>query len=140
MSVPVKSWLVAALVAGVVTAGCGGPNPKDDLLLCRTYQAAEPSARAPLDAMRTEAVLVPFIDYIELGTRQIAAGGATAKTREVAAAMRELTAAIDDVDAQGHRGLPPGADLSEKAVKLNPDRLAAALDGASRACAPSLAN
>jgi hypothetical protein len=106
--------------------------------LCRTYLAASADARAPLPAMRTEAVLVPTVDFIELGTNQIATKGAGARSPVIAAAMREVLAAQEDLDTQGHQKLPAGADLNTTTVMLNPERLSAALDAADLACKPLL--
>ena len=50
--------------------------------------------------------------------------------------MREVVAAQEDLDTQGHQKLPAGADLNATTVMLNPDRLAAALDAADLACKP----
>jgi hypothetical protein len=88
--------------------------------------------------MRTEAVLIPAVDFIELGTNQIATRGTGARTPTLAAAMREIVAAQEDLDAQGRSKLTAGADMNATTVMLNPGRLAAALDAADRACAPLL--
>jgi hypothetical protein len=64
----------------------------------------------------------------------VAEQGRAATNPKIATAMRELAAAQDDLDAQGWRKLPPGADPSATPVWLNPDRLAAALDAADEAC------
>jgi hypothetical protein len=88
--------------------------------------------------MRTEAVLVAAVDFIELGTNQIATRGSGARSPMIAAAMREVVAAQDDLDAQGRTKLPTGADLNTTTVMLNPDRLATALDAADLACKPLL--
>ena len=119
-------------------AGPGGAAGDPDVALCRAYLGASGDARAPLPAMRTEKVLVPTVDFIELGANQIATRGITARSPVVAAAMRDVVTAQEDLDAQGHRQLPAGADLNSITVMLNPDRLAAALDAADRACTPPL--
>jgi hypothetical protein len=86
--------------------------------------------------MRTQPVLVAFIDFIELGTHETAAQANDSNSPAVARAMREVIQAQEDVDAQGQRNAPPGADLAETPVRLDPTRLTAALDAADQACAP----
>ena len=156
MIVDLRPLLVAVLAVPLVglVGGCGesrppatpstppspvaappAPTSDPDLALCRAYNSAAASARTPLDAMRTEAVLVPFVDYIELGSHEIAARAGAARTPEVAGALRELAAAQEDLDAQGRANLPPGADLAKATVRVNPGRLAAALDATDKACA-----
>jgi len=154
--------MCAAVAAGLVLlAGCsrGGPDsgspsagelprtaqsPTAPLLAdqnaapCRSFNSGLASARTPLDAMRSEAVLLPFVDLIELSTRQTAQTAASAPDPVVADAMREVVGAIDDLDAQGRAALPAGADPTKTTVRLNPDRLGSALDGAARACASHL--
>lgn len=140
----VPAVLVGAMMA---SAGCStgpapvaGPEARPDAVanvtLCQGYRHASASARTPLDAMGKQAVLLPFIDLIELATRQAAASASAAPDPSVAGAMRELVSAVDEVDAQGQAQLPPGADPGQVLVRLNPARLAGALDGADRACAP----
>jgi len=119
-------------------AGPGGAAGDPDVALCRAYLGASGDARAPLSPMRTEAVLVPTVDFIELGANQMATRGARAHSPLVAAAMREVVAAQEDLDIQGRARLPAGADLNGTTVMLNPDRLAAALNAADLACAPLL--
>jgi hypothetical protein len=150
--------LAGALVGLVLLAGCSGgaggsappraagpptgegptaPTLADqNTQLCHGYAVASGSARTPLDAMRGEAVLLPFIDLIELSTEQAAQRASAAPDPAVAAAMREVVAAIDDLDAQGRARLPAGTDPSKTTVRLDPGRLAGALDGADRACVP----
>lgn len=113
------------------------PAPTPDQRICRAYAQAAPSARTPLDAMRTQAVLVPFINLIQLGTNQIAARAGDANSPAVAQAMRELVAAQEDIDRQGNDALR-GADIAETPVRLDPTRLTAALDAADQACLPHL--
>lgn len=151
------STMVVAAALATVLASCGSsprasepsapPPPAAspapaltaaDHEICRAYAKSAPSARTPLDAMRTQAVLVPFIVLIQLGTNQIAARAGDANSPAIAAAMRELVAAQEDVDEQGRRVLPAGADIAETPVRLDPTRLTAALDAADRACAPAL--
>lgn len=114
------------------------PNPgaNPDVALCRRYLTAVPSARTPLDAMRTQAVLYPFIDIIELGTHEIATQGGQLSNPMLAQAMLEVVAAQEDLDAQGTQNLPAGASPNETPVRLNPERLATALDAAEQACQP----
>ena len=152
----VAGALLAALMLGGAVTGCsaqpgpraapahaaarsptqlGAPRGNRDAALCRGYAAAAASARAPLDAMRTEAVLLPFIDLIELGTHQVAEQANAGASPGVAEAMREVVAAQDELDAQGHKNLRVGADLTTTVVRLNPDRLATALDAADQSCA-----
>ena len=89
---------VVAVATGILLAGCAGgpgqqpsaPTPRPspsgatspagapgdpDLALCQAYLAASGDARAPLSPMRTEKVLVPTVDFIELGANQIATRG-----------------------------------------------------------------
>lgn len=123
---------------GAVGAGAGGAPGDPDVALCRAYVAVSGDARAPLTSMRTEAVLVPTVDFIELGANQTATRAAAARSPVIAAAMREVVAAQEDLDTQGHQKLPAGSDLNTMTVMLNPDRLAAALDAAELACKPLL--
>jgi hypothetical protein len=115
-------------------AGPGGTPGDPDVALCRGYLAASGDAHAPLSAMRTEAVLMPTVDFIELGANQMATRAAGARSPMIAAAMRQVVAAQEDLDAQGRTKLPAGTGLNATTVRLNPDRLATALDGADRAC------
>ena len=147
-------WEVVAFALGaVLLAGCSPNAPStsasasgvpaatqgpQDTEACRAVAADLASARTPLDAMRTEAVLLPFVDLIELSTRQSAQSATSASDPAVVGAMRELVAAIDDLDAQGKSRLASGADLAKTPVRLDPDRLAKALDGVEHACAVHL--
>ncbi|HEY4006087.1 MAG TPA: hypothetical protein VGM60_13015 [Pseudonocardia sp.] len=133
----VVAGLGVALLAGCATAPAG-PSPQDsarNTALCKDYASTSGSARTPLDAMRTQAVLSPFVALIEVGTRQIAAQGTAAPDPEVAGSMKRLVDALDDLDRQGQANLPPGANLTETPVRLDPSRLATALDDTDRACA-----
>jgi hypothetical protein len=112
------------------------PTSVSSAMLCQGYQRASASARTPLDAMGKQAVLLPFIDLIELATRRAAVSASAAPDPAVAGAMRELVSAVDAVDAQGQAQLPPGADPGQVLVRLDPARLTGALDRADRACAP----
>ncbi len=103
--------------------------------VCKAYAASASDARTPISAMREQAVLGPFIAVIELAPRQVAQQGASAGDPAVAAAMAELAAAIDGLDAQAKAALPPGADATATPVRIDPTRLAAALDAADKACA-----
>ncbi|MGQ0480878.1 MAG: hypothetical protein ACT4O0_07625 [Pseudonocardia sp.] len=114
------------------------PDPGRDAGYCREMTSALGSARSPIDAMRAQPVLGPFIALIELTPRLAAEKGSAAADPGVAAAMREVVAAVDDLDAQAARALPPGANPTETTVQLDPNRLAAALDSVERACAPLL--
>lgn len=145
--------IVGPLAAALLLAACSptgaraqGPPPAApgsatdrSTSACGAFRAGLASARTPLDAMRSEAVLLPFVDLIELSTRQTAQAAASVPDPAVAAAMREVVGAIDDLDAQGRTALPPGADPARTTVRLRPERLANALDAADRACAPHAA-
>jgi hypothetical protein len=133
------------VVALAALAGCGssgapvalaGPDAARVTASCREYSRNAASARTPIDAMRKQAVLPAFIDLIEVGPRQVADRASTVGEPSVASAMRELVSSIDDLDAQSRSRLPPGGDPAAITVRLDPNRLAAALDGADRACAP----
>ncbi len=113
-------------------------DPGRDSAYCREMASALGSARSPIDAMRAQEVLGPFIALIELTPRLVAEKGSAAIDQAVATAMREVVAAVDDLDAQATWALPPGANPTETTVKLDPTRLAAALDAAELACTPYL--
>lgn len=127
---------------GLVSSGCSSPPAEDPAAraaanapFCQTYTHASRGARTPIDAMRTQAVLVPFVALIELSARDAAQRASGAPDPAVAGAMREVVASLDDLDAQGQARLPAGADLAQTPVKLDPTRLVAALDAADRTCA-----
>lgn len=90
--------------------------------------------------MRTQTVLGPFIALIMLSTRRAATAGEQADDYEVVSAMREVIAAIDDLQAQAAAGVPPSADPTKTLVRLDPTRLVAALDEADRVCASVLSD
>jgi hypothetical protein len=136
------------LACWVGCVGCGGAKPATEPAprlgeperartgeLCTGYASVARGARTPLDAMRAGPVLSPFVALIELAPRQVAEQGKAATDPAVAGALAELAGALDELDAQGRAALPPGADLTKTPVRLDPTRLAAALDGADRACA-----
>jgi hypothetical protein len=150
-----RAWLaltVAAAVGLLVSCSDAGPAPSarapaapatgptpTDIGVCREFLSSVGSARAPVDAMRTEAVLSPFIALIELSPRQTAERGTSATDPAVADAMRAVMAAIDDLDAQAKARLPAGADPTVTTVRLDPNRLATALDSAERVCNAQIA-
>ncbi|WP_028932897.1 hypothetical protein [Pseudonocardia spinosispora] len=143
MATPSSILLRTCLVAGLGLAGCSSPPPGQDAAaraaanapFCQTYTHAARGARTPIDAMRAQPVLVPFVALIELSARDAAQRASAAPDPAVAGAMREVVASLDDLDAQGQAGLPAGADLAQTPVKLDPTRLASALDTADRTCA-----
>jgi hypothetical protein len=151
MSVRPAGQLVVPVVAALVAlSACGSSHPSAPgtpanpggsetarvAASCQEYSRNAASARSPIDAMRKQAVLPAFIDLIEMGPREVANRASTLSEPSVAAAMRELVSSIDDLDAQSQSRLPPGGNPAATTVRLDPNRLAAALDGVDRACAP----
>jgi hypothetical protein len=143
LGVPVVAALIALAGCGSVGHPVPGAGPtaaqsEQATASCQEYSRNAASARSPIDAMRKEAVLPAFIDLIEMGPRQVADRAGTVVEPSVATAMRELVGSIDDLDAQSRSRLPAGGDPAATTVRLDPTRLAEALDGADRACAPFL--
>lgn len=147
----VRHVLVAAAL-GLLVAGCGDSAPP-----APPVQAAPPAttitplSRTPADmsactAHAEKAVLLrreieayavpvaPVRVALVLAATWEFYNAPTAQDPALVSAMREVAAAIGDLDAQGQAKVPPGGTLLDL-VQLDASRLKAATDAVDRACA-----
>jgi hypothetical protein len=102
--------------------------------VCERYAGASGTLQRVLAEMRTGPVLGPGVTFLLIVPRDIAATPGITDP-ELAAAMSELTAAIDELGAQADAKLPPGADPMRTPVPVDPTRAAAAAARADAVCA-----
>lgn len=102
---------------------------------CAAVTGSEVGARQVVTTSATQAVLRPAVALVLLDLRDKALTASTSTAEPYAPAFTELVAAIDDVDAQAGAQLPPGADTTKTAVRVDGARLAAALDAVDAVCA-----
>jgi hypothetical protein len=151
-----RNALAAATLLGVL-AGCAGPaaapappvpapapsapaapsspGPSGDQAVCAAHsETADTVRNLVVPAMRSGPILPRAAAFLLLNSRNRAATPGV-EDPALAAAQAELVAAIDDVDAQGRAGLPPGGDPGTTPVQLDPTRLVAAVEAVEKACA-----
>jgi hypothetical protein len=135
------------LLTGALLAGCGGaagtPAPAgdatpapvgSDAAACRRHTDAAGHVRTLAGVIEARPVLPAAVALLLVSPRE-AYGMPGAQDPGLVAALAEVVAAIDDLDAQGKALLPPDANPAETAVRLDPARLVAALDAVDRLCA-----
>lgn len=141
---------VALALLGALLAGCSSgtaataaapasasaaPVPADpDAAACRRHAAAAPEVRRVLGVVDAGPVLPAGVAFLLLAPRNAYATPG-ARDASVAAAMTEMVAAIDDLDAQGRTRLPAGGNPAGDKVQLDAARITAALETADRVCA-----
>ena len=137
-----------ALLAGVLLAGCGdttvppapavSPTPPpvgSDAAACRRHTDVVGHVRTLAGMIEAQPVLPAAVALLLLSPREAYATPG-AQDPELVAALAEVVAAIDDLDAQGRALLPPDGNPAETAVQLDPTRVRAALDTVDLLCAP----
>lgn len=153
-----RSRILVATGLVLALAGCGAPAPPAPAPAPAPTAAPSPgapstgAAASPDDAACTndpgtadtirgiaavaqrQPVLPAAVALLLLDARQKTSGaGLTDPVLIVAQA--ELLAAIDELDAQGKAGLPPGGNATKDKVKLDMTRALAAVAGVEKACA-----
>ncbi len=138
-------------VLGALLAGCGAPDPAPapapppsaagptagaptpEETVCADYRTQDSVLRQTADAVERMAVLPAGLSLLLLNVRQVAQ---TPGVEDVAlaAAQLELVAAIDDLDAQGRALLGPDGNAATDAVRLDAQRIQAAVDEIERIC------
>ena len=138
-------------LAGALLAGCGGgvapapppaptvappvaPAAEADAVACQRHGPASESVRRVAGAIQAGPVLPAGVALFLIGPRE-AYTMQGVRDVELAAAMAEVVAAIDELDAQGKALLPAGGDAANDKVQLDATRVVAALDAVERACA-----
>ena len=145
------SGLAAALVAAALVAGCGGgaepapPAPPtassapssaaaaSDEQVCAAVPGIIAAAEGIDGAVAEGPVLPAGVALLLVAPRQ-AAASANVTDPELAAALAELVAAIDDLDAQARAALPEGGNAVENPVLVDADRLVAAAEAVQAEC------
>ena len=142
---------IAALLIGL--AGCSAPPApvappapssaaapstsaagRPDDVACTDGANTASTVRGIAKVAQDQPVLPAAVALFLLDARQKASGAGLTDPALVTA-QAELVAAIDDLDAQGEKGLPPGGNASQDKVKLNVTRILAAVAGVEKACA-----
>ena len=137
-----------ALLVGAVLAGCGGapvpptpvataspPSAEADAAACRRHTDVGGHVRTLAGKIDAQPVLPAAVALLLLSPREAYATPG-AQDPALVAALAEVVAAIDDLDAQGKALVPPDGNPAETAVQLDPTRVRAALDGVDRLCGP----
>jgi hypothetical protein len=154
MTGPVRKGAVGLALA-LVLAGCGGgvgeqdpgaasaaaapapatPAPAGrDAAVCAEFDATENAVRQVAGAAERGPVLPAAVALLLLAPRDRAAAGGV-QDPELAAALEELVAAIDDLDAQGRAGVPEGGNAAQDPVVIDTARALAAVEEVQRICA-----
>ena len=124
-----------APVAPSPPTNAAGPDRADpDRAACARHFESGALVHRVVAEIEKGPVLPAGVAIILVGSRS---GYATPGSTDPAltAALREVGAAIDDLDRQGHAKLAPGGDVATSKVALDPARTIAALDAADAACA-----
>jgi hypothetical protein len=140
--------VAVALLVGALLAGCGGatgtpapavspttPPVGSDAAACRRHTDVVGSVRTLARMIEAQPVLPAAVALLLLSPREAYATPGV-QDPALVAALAEVVAAIDDLDAQGKALLPPDANAAETTVQLDASRLLAALDAVDRLCAP----
>jgi hypothetical protein len=140
--------VAVALLAGVLLSGCGGapgtpapavtPTPSpvgSDTAACRRHTEVGGHVRTLAGMIEAQPVLPAAVALLLLSPRE-AYSTPGAQDPALVAALAEVVAAIDDLDAQGKALLPPDGNPAETTVQLDASRVRAALDAVDRLCAP----
>lgn len=158
---PILACLMVGLTLGAVTACSGSASPPaalpatpttpapvtpapvsapvttapvtPDVAACRSAPGTAVTVRDIAAAAGQGPVLPAAVDLFLLDARQKAAASGIADPA-LAAAEAGMVAAIDDLDAQGKAGLPPGGNPVRNAVKIDPTRALAAVVAVEKAC------
>lgn len=110
------------------------PSPSPDAAACAAHPSSASTVRGIAAAIERGPVLPAGVALFLLDSRMRAAvPGITDPV--LAAALAEFVAAIDELDAQGRAGLPPGGNTAQDLVQLDPTRILAAVESVERACA-----
>lgn len=150
--------MVRALLVGlaaVVLAGCAAPAapipastpgspassppptitaaPDPDAAACAEHVGTAATVRSIAGAVANGPVLPAGVALFLLDARDQASKPVSDPA--LAAAQAETVAAIDDVDAQGNAGLPPGGNPARDKVALDTTRILAAVEAVERVCA-----
>ncbi len=118
--------------ASPVPSGAGPVDP--DAVACQEQVGAAKAVRNVVGAIKVGPVLPAGVAYFLLGARDTYAAPGV-RDAGLAAARREVVAAIDDLDSQGKAKLPPGGDPLKDPVQLDPARVVAAVNAVDRECA-----
>lgn len=150
---------LACLAVGLTVAACSGPGPSTppaqptdvastsaapvqttvraadgDTAACTSAPGTAETVRDIAATAGRGPVLPAAVDLFLLDARQEAAApGITDPALRAAEAA--TVAAIDDLDAQGKAGLPPGGNPVRNAVRIDPSRALAAVVAVAKACA-----
>jgi hypothetical protein len=142
------------LAAGILLAGCSAPTAppasapttapgsgaptsaaaSPDDAVCKTDPGTAETVRGIAAVAQKEPILPAAVALLLLDARQ-KAGTPGLTDPALVAAHTEMVAAIDDLDAQGKAGLPPGGNAAQDKVKLDPTRILAAVAAVEKACA-----
>lgn len=124
----------AAPSASPPSAGSPSAAPSGALAAaCTRYGTTHVIARQVADAAASP-ILASGPAFFLITLRQTATD-AISSVPASAAVFTELRNAIDDLNGQASKALPPGADGAKTLVKLQPARLGAALDAVDTLCA-----
>lgn len=145
---------VLATVLATVLAGCGGAPSEASAPPPATTAAPPTTAAAPvrdeafcaefasirnavgqIDTAAGRGPVLPAAVALLLLAPRSAASAPGISDPELGAALDELVAAIDEVDAQGRERLPEGGNAATDAVPLDTARLVAAVESVEQACA-----
>jgi hypothetical protein len=112
-------------------------TPTDpDVAACLRHEAAVGGVRSVIGAIEAGPVLPAAVALFLLGARQAYSTPGVADP-ELAAAMSEAAAAIDELDAQGRELLPEGGNATQDAVELDPTRIREAVAALEELCPDS---
>lgn len=156
----VRSATVAAVVAlAGITVGCSGqqaaepstqlrpsgpaavsvsaPVADADTVACQRYGTSARTARSVLEGIRNGPVVPAGVSFFLLPVRD-AANAAGVRDATLATALKEVVAAVDDLDAQAQAKIPPGSDPVRTTVTIDPTRAIAAMAAVDQACGSRL--
>lgn len=119
---------------GATPAPSSGPAPDRTAQVCTARDNLIGPVQQVDESARRGPVLPAAVALLLLAPRQSASAGGI-DDPELAAALDELVAAIDDLDAQGRAVLPEGGNAAQDPVPLDTERVVAATEAVEEACA-----
>lgn len=116
------------------TSAAATASPDPGVAACETYAAATGNPRQVVLSASTKPVLGPAVALVTISFRDTVASLSTPSDPQLTAAFAGVVAALDQLSDQLTTALPKGADPVSTPVKVDPSRLAKALDDADAVC------
>lgn len=109
-------------------------SPDPAVAACETYAAATGIPRQVVLSASTKPLLGPAFALAAISFRNTVASLAPPSDPQLSAAFAEVVSSLDELSQQFSAALPKGANPVSTPVKVDPSRLAKALDDADAVC------